>query len=69
MRTPTHTDHDHASGTVRGLLCGRCNLGIGLFLDDPARMHAAISYLERTSTTAETDEVRRRLQRLFPQSG
>jgi hypothetical protein len=66
---PAHTDHDHASGTVRGLLCGRCNLGIGLFLDDPARMHAAISYLERTSTTAETDEVRRRLQRLFPQSG
>jgi hypothetical protein len=66
---PTHTDHDHVSGSVRGLLCGRCNLGIGLFLDDPARMHAAISYLERTSMSAETDAARRRLQRLFPQSG
>jgi hypothetical protein len=66
---PTHTDHDHVSGKVRGLLCGRCNLGIGLFLDEPARMHAAVAYLERTSTSAETDAVRRRLQRLFPQTG
>ena len=66
---PTHTDHDHVSGKVRGLLCGRCNLGIGLFLDDPVRMEAAMEYLERTSADPQAALVRDRLQRLFPQTG
>lgn len=40
-----HIDHDHASGQVRGLLCGRCNKALGLLDDDPLKFRAAELYL------------------------
>lgn len=38
-------DHDHVSGTVRGLLCNRCNQGLGLFRDNPLLLEVAKIYL------------------------
>jgi len=43
-----HIDHDHASKKIRGLLCNNCNLGIGYFKDDKARLLAAAEYIRQT---------------------
>lgn len=41
-------DHDHVSGTVRGVLCWHCNVGLGHFRDDAAALISAADYVMRS---------------------
>lgn len=38
-------DHDHETGEIRGLLCRKCNMGLGLLGDDPELVLNALRYL------------------------
>jgi hypothetical protein len=38
-------DHNHDTGTVRGLLCNGCNSGIGFLQDSPTVIMKAYAYL------------------------
>lgn len=44
-KVPLKADHDHVSGRFRGLICARCNQGLGLYHDNPERLIAAANYL------------------------
>ncbi len=41
-----HIDHDHETHKVRGILCSRCNMGLGHFGDSIERLEQAIIYLK-----------------------
>jgi hypothetical protein len=40
-------DHDHDTGTVRGLLCNRCNAGMGIIGDSVKHLEDAAAYLKK----------------------
>jgi hypothetical protein len=56
-----HVDHNHKTGVLRGLLCFRCNVGIGHFREDTLRMADAIVYLARGRSALERDRDEREL--------
>lgn len=45
LLTKPLVDHDHLTGTVRGLLCQRCNTAIGMLGDNVGTAIAAAQYL------------------------
>jgi len=46
-KTQIDVDHSHSSGKVRGLLCHRCNVGLGFFKDDLEYLESAVNYLKK----------------------
>ena len=38
-----------SDGTVRGLLCARCKVGVNTFQEDVERIRGAVEYLSRPS--------------------
>lgn len=39
-------DHCHKTGKIRGLLCSKCNQGLGYFNDNVSNLQSAITYLK-----------------------
>lgn len=50
---PLFVDHCHFTGAVRGLLCTRCNTGVGMFRDNPDLMLAAAAYVLQQANVLE----------------
>ncbi len=48
-----HVDHCHSSEVIRGLLCERCNRGLGSFLDNPDLLIRAAAYVQSAKGRAE----------------
>jgi hypothetical protein len=40
-------DHCHVTGKIRGLLCGKCNTGLGLLNDSETLLENALKYIRK----------------------
>lgn len=43
-------DHDHKTGRIRGVLCHRCNITLGLVEDRAHLLFALVEYLDESKT-------------------
>lgn len=41
-----HIDHNYKTGKVRGILCAKCNTGLGQFRDNSELLRKAVVYME-----------------------
>lgn len=48
-----HVDHDHSTGSIRGLLCFPCNIALGYFQDNPDFLRSALCYLNSFSISGK----------------
>ncbi len=46
-----HADHCHDTKQKRGILCSKCNMGLGLFKDNVKALEGAIMYLNQYNST------------------
>jgi hypothetical protein len=56
-RKQLYVDHSHDTGVIRGLLCFKCNVLLGMAQDDKSILKLAVQYLEKTEVEifGETD--------------
>lgn len=59
-------DHDHVTGRLRGLLCYRHNMGMGMFEDSPVMLDTASKYLRAAGTTGDGWLPKRKRTKLAP---
>jgi hypothetical protein len=50
-----HLDHCHHTGKLRGFVHQTCNMGMGLFQDDPGKLRAAADYIEKWAALPTQD--------------
>ena len=49
-------DHDHQKNTIRGIICNKCNKGLGLFRDNPDLLEYARIYILAANNDPEAGE-------------
>lgn len=49
-------DHDHGTNVLRGVICRKCNTGLGMFGDSPERLALALHYLSRNGKKVKWPE-------------
>ena len=47
-----HVDHCHTTNAVRGLLCNRCNTGLGMFGESAIVLEKALCYMRQSNSAA-----------------
>jgi hypothetical protein len=51
-------DHNHITGKVRGILCNKCNSGLGMFRDNPGYILKAVEYIKSSESEIKKAEIK-----------